>query len=385
VPPRLPIVDEPTAGDGAAGFARAVARRFVARLPLVLVILVLTQVFVRIAHMGPMQIGPWDVKATTHGEAMFLTYELSYVLLVSIAVLAADEAVARGARRGRAYSLAVLAGCLAGAIVDTSVQRATGWREITGVSEDFAAMRPLTIFFSFLLYAGFACIVYVNEITARQALQRLRAAEVARAASRRRTVESRLQAMQARVEPQFLFNTLARVRDLHDVDPGAAARVLDDLIAYLRAALPHLRESTSTLGREAELARAYLAILREGVAGTPEFDAPLPEALRDAALPAMTLLPLVDLALSARRAGAATGGRLRLDAEAVGARLHITLQDTSDALTRTADGSPAARVLADRLDAVFGEQARLLVRAAIDGGGEIILEIPNEIPDLPDR
>jgi sensor histidine kinase YesM len=78
-------------------------------------------------------------------------------------------------------------------------------------------------------------VIYVNRRTARLAARRLYNAELARATSRRRTLESRLQAMQARVEPQFLFNTRAQVRELYVRDAGAAGRMLEDLIAYLRA------------------------------------------------------------------------------------------------------------------------------------------------------
>jgi sensor histidine kinase YesM len=103
------------------------------------------------------------------------------------------------------------------------------------------------------------------------AADRMRAAELARTLSRRRTLESRLQAMQARVEPQFLFNTLAQVRELYERDAVVAGRVLDDLISYLRAALPHLRESSSTLGQEIALARAYLDIMQVRLGERLEF------------------------------------------------------------------------------------------------------------------
>src|SRR5206468_7152836 len=94
------------------------------------------------------------------------------------------------------------------------------------------------------------------------ATARLNAAQVQRAETQRRTLESRLQVLQARVEPQFLFNTLAQVRELYESDPAKGGEMLGNLIVYLRAALPHLRESTSTLGQEMDLVTAYLNIMR---------------------------------------------------------------------------------------------------------------------------
>ena len=82
-----------------------------------------------------------------------------------------------------------------------------------------------------------------------QRLARLNARELERAQLVRRTQESRLQAMQACIEPQFLFDTLAAVERIHASDPADGGAPIDELIIYLRAALPHLRESASTSPR----------------------------------------------------------------------------------------------------------------------------------------
>ena len=73
--------------------------------------------------------------------------------------------------------------------------------------------------------------------------------------------EARLKVLQAQVEPHFLYNTLANVQALIETDPPAASHMIDNLIQYLRAAVPQMRESGTTLGRDLEMVRAYLAIL----------------------------------------------------------------------------------------------------------------------------
>jgi LytS/YehU family sensor histidine kinase len=67
--------------------------------------------------------------------------------------------------------------------------------------------------------------------------------------------------MQARVEPQFLFNTLLQVRDLYRASASRGEQMLDELIAYLRAAMPKMRDTSSTIGQELDLVRAYLGIV----------------------------------------------------------------------------------------------------------------------------
>ena len=94
------------------------------------------------------------------------------------------------------------------------------------------------------------------------AADRMRAAELERVRDRQRALESRLQAMQARVEPQFLFNTLAQVERPLRADPKLAerdARRSDRLLA--RSDAEDARYA-STLGQEIELARAYLDIVK---------------------------------------------------------------------------------------------------------------------------
>ena len=124
----------------------------------------------------------------------------------------------------------------------------------SGSSAFFDDVRP-----NGCILGGAATFVYTDRRRALAARARMHAAELERARAAKRTLESRLQAMQARVEPQFLFNTLAQVRDLYRADAALGERMLDELIAYLRAAMPKMRDTSSTVGQEIELVRAYLA------------------------------------------------------------------------------------------------------------------------------
>ena len=75
-------------------------------------------------------------------------------------------------------------------------------------------------------------------------------------------LKARLQALQAQVEPHFLFNTLAAVEHLIETDPPRAAKMQGNLIGYLRSVMPNLRKPDSTVGREVDICRHYLEILR---------------------------------------------------------------------------------------------------------------------------
>ena len=118
-------------------------------------------------------------------------------------------------------------------------------------------------------------------------------AEEERTRTERATMAARLKVIQARVEPALLFGVLADVRNLYERAPAEADALLDDLIGYLRAALPQMRGEASTLGQEAALAAAYVKVLPKGRRGELVAERTFaPEAAR-LPFPPMVLLPLV--------------------------------------------------------------------------------------------
>jgi hypothetical protein len=109
--------------------------------------------------------------------------------------------------------------------------------------------------------------------------------------------EAKLAALQAQVEPHFLYNTLASVQALTEVDPAKASAMTGHLIQYLRNALPKMRESVSTVGQEVELVRAYLSILQMRMGERLAFDIDVPEALAAMPFPPLMLPSLVENAI----------------------------------------------------------------------------------------
>src|SRR5258708_10173426 len=85
-------------------------------------------------------------------------------------------------------------------------------------------------------------------------------AEIAAEQLRASTAEARLQALQAQVEPHFLFNTLAHVKWLYRRDPERGRHMLDRFLDYLQAPLPRVGQSAPTLEQELQLPHAHLAI-----------------------------------------------------------------------------------------------------------------------------
>lgn len=191
------------------------------------------------------------------------------------------------------------------------------WESWKGMSQIIAATITFTMPLALVAFSR------RRQLRVRRALH---AAEVERLELQRRTLEADLQGVQAQVEPAFLLETLRHIGALCDDDPRTGARLLDELIVYLRAALPDLRVTRSTLRKESALARAYLAIfdLRSGRQVDPNAD--VDESIEDAAMPSMIVLPLLAaVAGSVERSGSidfaahVADGNVRIDVTAHGA------------------------------------------------------------------
>ena len=373
---RFVLVEEPEDAAGIRGFFKAVARRLDRKALLVgLAVFAAAEMHARVAHLGQTMLGEFRLVQLPDQWKLRVVSHVAFVACSVLAVLAADEAVARGARRWPTYLAAIVLACAAASAIWTTTAAAFGWVGLGGLPPEVIGMAPFGLFFGGVLYAALGTFVYVNERTARLAADRMRAAQLARAQARRRTLESKLQELQARVEPQFLFNTLAQVGELYERDPAIAGQMLDDLIAYLRAALPHLRESTSTVGREVDLARAYLDIMRVRLGHRLEVEIDVPDAVRTLPLPAMMLLPLVDHALVHGLQPANDAGTLRIETEGDARTLRLRITDSGGGFVRGVE-SAGLTSLAERLRGLYGDAARFEIERITERATRATLEIP---------
>jgi two-component system sensor histidine kinase AlgZ len=126
-----------------------------------------------------------------------------------------------------------------------------------------------------------------------------------------RAKQAELEALQARIHPHFLFNTLNTGAALVHARPGEAERLLLDLADLFRAALAEPREIP--LADELALARRYLEIeaLRFGPRLSVQWR--MPEALPDVSVPALSIQPLVENAIRHGVEPAAEGGRVDVE------------------------------------------------------------------------
>jgi sensor histidine kinase YesM len=183
--------------------------------------------------------------------------------------------------------------------------------------------------------------------------------------------------MQAQVEPHFLFNTLASVDYLIETDPKRASTMQKNLIQYLRAALPKMREASSTLGKEVDLCRSYLEILKVRMEDRLQVAITVPQGLASATFPPMMLQSLVENAIKHGLEPKPEGGTLTLAADVSNGKLRVTVADTGLGFSATtAAGGVGLANVRERLAALYGSGAQVTLEANSPTGTIVTIEVP---------
>ncbi len=186
------------------------------------------------------------------------------------------------------------------------------------------------------------------------------------AATARLLAEARLQALQAQIEPHFLYNTLANVLSLIDTQPALARHMLERFIAYLRSSLVASRAGETTLGAEAELISAYLEVLAVRMGARLRYSIKIASELQSLRIAPMLLQPLVENAINHGLEPKVEGGEVQLSATLEQDLLCIAITDTGVGLGNGAvPNRPSAGTgvgmsnLRERLQNLYGGSARL--------------------------
>ena len=229
-------------------------------------------------------------------------------------------------------------------------------------------------------------ILKATTNTKRRAAMAVQSAEEVadRESLKRQVSEAKMQMMQAQVEPHFLFNTLASIDHLIETDPARASTMQKNLIQYLRAALPQMRENATDLGREVDLVRAYLDILKVRMEERLQVSFAVPDGLRSADFPPMMLQSLVENAIKHGLEPKAEGGRIDVSAEIAHGDLLVCVADTG--LGFSASGASTSGTglglsnIRERLKLLHGERGGLVIEANDVEGAPLGTRVTVSVP-----
>jgi LytS/YehU family sensor histidine kinase len=190
---------------------------------------------------------------------------------------------------------------------------------------------------------------------------------------------ARFAALQAQVNPHFLFNTLNTIAVLvRDDDRQGAVRIVEHLSELLRRTLSRHQANQVSLGEELELVRQYVAIEQARFSDRlrPEFR--VPDEVLAAVVPSFALQHLVENAIRHGIAREPDAGSLIISAARVEDVLEIVVSDDGvgidpDAPIPKGHGIDNTR---ERLRALYGERASLVIVRRAEGGTIATLRVP---------
>lgn len=245
--------------------------------------------------------------------------------------------------------------------------RMTGYSMITGLS---------------LLIAPWVAMVAVYRDISGRAQRQAMAFELERSQMAEQALQARMHRLQAQVEPHFLFNTLANIRELVEQQSPQAPPMLQSLIDYLRAAVPRLHQVASTITQELELVNAYLQIMQMRFSDRLHYHV---EAAADAlplACPSGALLVLVENAVRHGIDPSEVGGTIEVDVRREGDQCIAEVSDTGVGLGASTGGLGTGLAnLRERLRLGFGAGATVELLRNEPTGARARMQLPARSAD----
>lgn len=185
--------------------------------------------------------------------------------------------------------------------------------------------------------------------------------------------QARVEALQARIRPHFLFNSMNTVAALVRVDPAAAERTLEDLAELFRAALG--QEGMGTLGQELALVDCYLDIEQRRLGERLRVERDLSDLPLEMPLPRLLLQPLVENAVHHGIQPRREGGSVRLSGRRTGEAVEIVIDNPLGDGPATPGHGHGLDSVRQRIGYHFGERGALETRIE-DGRFVVVVRLP---------
>ncbi|MDQ6770782.1 MAG: sensor histidine kinase [Gemmatimonadota bacterium] len=219
-----------------------------------------------------------------------------------------------------------------------------------------------------VLSAGFARD-YFRRLRARERETARLHAETAQLQAQ--LAEAKLSALNAQLNPHFLFNTLNAVSSLVERDPRGVRRMIARLSELLRYTLDVGADHEVVLAQEIAFLERYLEIMQIRFQGQLEIEVQIGDDARDALVPSLILQPLVENAVKHGVDKISGTGKIRIQARRELDRLVLTVSDNGPGPQKIARLDEAGVGLANirqRLEQLYGSMQSLTLAESPSGG-----------------
>jgi sensor histidine kinase YesM len=226
-----------------------------------------------------------------------------------------------------------------------------------------------------LIYA-----LIVAVVTAMEHGRRARERDVAAARLEAELVRTQVHALQAQIQPHFLFNALNTISmAVRQQRNRTAVRMMADLSGVLRRSIEAAVKPQTTLRRELGFVRHYLAIEQHRLEERLSVSWHVDRTLLHADVPTMVLQPLVENAVRHGISNSVAGGSIAIHARRSNGALALCVEDTGPGIDPAAELGVGIRNVRRRLAAQYGADASLTIEARPEGGTIVQIILPLSI------
>jgi len=199
-----------------------------------------------------------------------------------------------------------------------------GWTHV--LANYWAAVSlPLT---AALLGLSIAAAVYTHARMRREVEEH----RIREAVLRETALRARLKALQAQINPHFLFNSFNALAELTHDDPDRAERMIGDLSHLLRYSMRTSASRSVTLGQELEAVERYLRVERARLGERLQVERQVDGSVLETAIPGLILQPLVENAVQHAVAPRPEGGSVQIRVTGDGHRVEMMVEDDGPGL-----------------------------------------------------
>lgn len=276
--------------------------------------------------------------------------------------------IARVPHRSMRYAIHAAAVTVVAIIVGTLI-----WPLVCAVCDDGRHLPGFVLVSVVITWAFVLPALFIEELRART--DKIERAE---RAQRQLALEAQLQALQARTNPHFFFNSINTVACLIPEDPELAERTLERIADIVRYALETSPAREVSLSRELAIVRDYLEVQSARFGPRLRWSVDLAEDAAGALVPPLIVQPLVENAVLHGVGDRKLGGEVEVIARRVGDAVQIDVRDDGPGPEGSTHGGTRTSVadLTTRLSLLYGGQGRLTSGRGPNGGYHVRLELP---------
>ncbi len=226
-----------------------------------------------------------------------------------------------------------------------------------------------------IVFGGIAFLYFSLRGKVQHMAEKLKEKEIQEEKLMRLKTQAELEALQAKVNPHFLFNTLNSIASLISENPAAAESTVEKLSELFRYTLQCTANSTVKLTEELEIVRSYLQIEKIRFGNRLEFEITNDDRLNNIDVPALLIQPLVENSIKHGIAIEVDGGTIRVEAKQIDDKCLISVTDSGKGFTIEASETGfGLKSIRERLKLIYGNKAAL--NMFHDGSTHIHISIP---------